>query len=608
MKWNFTRRDFLATSAKGVGIAILSNGLVACTVEDDIERYNLVEIDSQFKHGVASGDPTQSAVIIWTRLSPEQENTSSNDVARVAWEVALDESFNQLVTTGETLTDESKDFTVKVDAMGLEANTRYYYRFTARDQVSMTGTTKTLPEGRVEQVKLAVFSCANYPAGHFNVYDLAAQQDDIDAVLHLGDYIYEYSRDGYASNNADALNRQVLPAGELLTLEDYRIRYGQYRSDAKLHGLHRKVPFITVWDDHEVANDTWKDGAENHNKGEGDFEVRKMAALQAYFEWLPIRPWFEGNNLEIYRSFQFGDLLDLHMLDTRVLARDKQLNHADYFFPNNDIIHNGLPERFDEIKFKGDAMNSNRTLLGKPQLSWLQNKLETSSSRWQLLGQQVLMGKLHLSASVVNKHLSFVQFIEINKLVELEARKQANDVTLKRREIAYLKLNQHKLTKENKALIKMPSIPLNLDAWDGYAYEREEILATAKASNSNLVVVAGDTHNAWGSDLKDEQGDAVGVEFATASVSSPGMEYYLQIAEVFQNEVQDAVVGLVESLRYTNLRDRGFMTLTFTEEQVRTDWRYVNTVLSGDYFEDTDKNYSALCHHDERQIIPVLAS
>ena len=296
------------------------------------------------------------------------------------------------------------------------------------------------------------------------------------------------------------------------------------------------------------------------------------------------------------------------MLDTRVLARDKQLNHADYFFPNNDIIHNGLPERFDEIKFKGDAMNSDRTLLGKPQLSWLQNKLETSSSRWQLLGHQVLMGKLQLSASVVNKHLSFVQFIEINKLVELEARKQANDVTLKRREIAYLKLNQHKLTKENKALIKMPSIPLNLDAWDGYAYEREEILATAKASNSNLVVVAGDTHNAWGSDLKDEQGDAVGVEFATASVSSPGMEYYLQIAEVFQNEVQDAVVGLVESLRYTNLRDRGFMTLTFTEEQVRTDWRYVNTVLSGDYFEDTDKNYSALCHHDERQIIPVLAS
>ena len=286
MTRNFSRRDFLALSAKGVGAAVLSYGLMGCSSDNDD---NTVAAD--FLHGVASGDPTQDAVIIWTRVTPQ----TAGDV-RVSWQVSRDGAFSDLVTTGEMVTNAERDYTVKVDAIGLESGSRYFYRFMTGDKTSTVGMTKTLPEGAVDSVKLAVMSCANFPAGYFNVYELAALRDDLDAMLHLGDYIYEYGRGGYASEHAAELGREVLPAGELLSLSDYRTRYGQYRGDASLQKLHAKLPFITVWDDHEVANDTWKDGAENHNQGEGDFDARKQAALQAYFEWLPIRPWARGQS------------------------------------------------------------------------------------------------------------------------------------------------------------------------------------------------------------------------------------------------------------------------------------------------------------------------
>lgn len=304
MKTNYSRRDFLAMSAKGVGAAVVSYGLMGCSSSDDDKQETAPKV--QFLHGIASGDPTPSAVILWTRVTPDTDG----DV-KVGWEIASDANFTQMISNGETTTNADRDYTVKVDAIGLDSGTAYYYRFMSGEQVSSVGMTKTLPEGAVEQVKLAVMSCANFPAGYFNVYELAGQQEGLDAVVHLGDYIYEYGRGGYASEHAAELGREVLPAGELFTLSDYRTRYGQYRSDESLQTLHAKVPFITVWDDHEVANDTWSGGAENHNEGEGDFEARKMGALQAYFEWLPIRPWREGNHEEIYRSFSFGDLVEI---------------------------------------------------------------------------------------------------------------------------------------------------------------------------------------------------------------------------------------------------------------------------------------------------------
>lgn len=567
MTRNFSRRDFLALSAKGVGAAVLSYGLMGCSSDNDD---NTVAAD--FLHGVASGDPTQDAVIIWTRVTPQ----TAGDV-RVSWQVSRDGAFSDLVTTGEMVTNAERDYTVKVDAIGLESGSRYFYRFMTGDKTSTVGMTKTLPEGAVDSVKLAVMSCANFPAGYFNVYELAAQRDDLDAMLHLGDYIYEYGRGGYASEHAAELGREVLPAGELLSLSDYRTRYGQYRGDASLQKLHAKLPFITVWDDHEVANDTWKDGAENHNQGEGDFDARKQAALQAYFEWLPIRPWREGNHEEIYRSFSFGDLLDLHMLDTRVLARDKQLDYGNYLDPATGD--------FNDQQFLADVTDTQRTLLGQTQLLWLQGKLLQSSAKWQLLGQQILMGRMMLPAAIATQQLSIPQFAELAALAQLAARAQAGDPTLTQAELTYLAANQAKLTPEVLALLQLPSIPYNLDAWDGYAYEREVVLATARASGKNLVVIAGDTHNAWANDLKDKDGNMVGVEFATSSVSSPGLEYYLNLPSEQIPATEAAVVGLVDDLKYANLLNRGYMTLTFSSEEVVSEWFYVDSILSKDFTE-----------------------
>ncbi|MGI2213709.1 alkaline phosphatase D family protein [Shewanella oncorhynchi] len=588
MNRTVTRRDFLAMSAKGVGVAVISYGLMGCSDSNDDNS-----VPAQFLHGIASGDPAVDAVILWTRVTPESEG----DV-KVSWQVASDAAFSQLVTTGETVTNASRDYTVKIDARGLRAGQTYFYRFMTGDKTSVVGKTRTLPEGDVSSVKLAVMSCANFPAGYFNVYELAAAQDDLDAVVHLGDYIYEYARGGYASEHAAELGREVLPANELLTLSDYRTRHGQYHTDASLQKLHAKVPFITVWDDHEVANDTWRDSAENHNEGEGDFAVRKEAALQAYFEWLPIRPWREGNHEEIYRSFSYGNLVDLHMLDTRVLARDKQLDYADYMDPTTGS--------FAGERFLADVTSTTRTMLGLTQLLWLQGTLLQSTGKWQVLGQQVLMGKMSLPAAIATQQMSIPQFAMLGALAKLAARAAANDPTLTAQELQYLQANQALLTPEFIALLQLPAIPYNLDAWDGYAYEREVILGTAKSKNLNLVVIAGDTHNAWANELKDVNGDTVGVEFATSSVSSPGLEYYLNLPAEQIPATEAAIVELVPDLKYANLKDRGFMTLTFTADEVRSDWHYVDTILSKDFQVATARGYSAKTKVGEHVITPIV--
>jgi alkaline phosphatase D len=537
-------------------------------------------VSAQFLQGVASGDPATDAVILWTRVTPDIDAEVT-----VSWEVATDSKFTQLVTNGQMTTTKDRDYTVKVDAVGLEAGQQYFYRFKAGDTVSEIGQTRTLPEGSVASVKLAVMSCANFPAGYFNVYEMAAQQDDLDAVVHLGDYLYEYARGEYASEHAVELGREVLPAGELFLLEDYRTRYSQYRSDASLQKLHAKVPFITVWDDHEVANDTWKDGAENHNDGEGDFDLRKQAALQAYFEWLPIRPWSEGNHEEIYRSFNFGNLVDLHMLDTRVLARDKQLEYSQYI--------DATTGAFNSATFLTDVTDTNRTLLGQTQLLWLQQTLLQSTAKWQVLGQQVLMAKMLMPAAIATQQMSIPQFAELAGIAQLAGRAQASDPTLTAEELAYLQANQARLTPEVMALLQLPAIPYNLDAWDGYAYEREVILATAKSLNHNLVVIAGDTHNAWASELTDSGGDVVGIEFATSSVSSPGLEYYLGLSDAEMPSTEAAIVSLIADLKYANLKDRGYLLLSFTQDEVRSDWQYVDTILDKTFARLEARGFSA---------------
>ncbi len=555
------RRDFLRTLAAGT-VAAGSAGLMAGCEAGACD----------FLHGVASGDPQNDRVMLWTRVTPDaamlemidtmeraarngdDESAELLKQARrvpVQWEVARDEDFRHIIARGVARALAERDYTVKVDATGLRAATHYWYRFRCLGALSSAGRTRTLPRGHVEQVRLAVFSCSNYPAGYFNVYGAAAQLEDVDAALHLGDYIYEYDKAGYASAQAAALGRVVDPVSELITLDDYRRRYAQYRTDADLQAVHAALPFIAVWDDHEVANDAWRDGAENHQSAtEGTWAARRAAAIQAYHEWMPTRLPDPKRPERIYRSFDFGNLVSLHMLDTRVIGRDQQMDLSNYVGATG----------FDGARFAADLANPTRQLLGLEQSSWLNNQLARSNARWQVLGQQVLMGRMNVPAPLLLGQIS------VSGYAVLVAKAQSNPAAL---------------TPAELAILGAPAIPYNLDAWDGYAVAREALLGTARSLDKNLVVLAGDTHNAWASDLADLQGNAVGVEFATPSVSSPGFEgiFPAEDPRVFAGALQQLIGPLV----YTDTSRRGFMVITATSLDVQAQWTYVDTVTSHTY-------------------------
>lgn len=558
-----TRRDFLKASAAGFGTAVISTSLLGCSSDNSEPKPLPYQV--QFLHGVACGDPAADALILWTRVTADAPSVP------IRWQLAEDAAFNNIIRSGNTDTSAASDFTVKIDVRDLSAGTVYYYRFFAGNVVSATGRAKTLPDAGVNSIKLAVFSCSNYPAGYFHVYAKAAEVADLDAVIHLGDYIYEYGTDGYASENAAALGRLSEPATEIISLDDYRQRYAQYRSDPALQQLHATAPFIAVWDDHEITNDTWRDGAENHQADEGDFGERKQAALKAYFEWMPIRPVAPNDELSIYRQFEFGDLVNLMMLDTRVIGRDQQLDYANYI--------DATSGQLDSTAFSSDIMQQGRTLLGSEQLTWLLDKLNQSDARWQLLGQQVLMGRMLLPAAIATQQLSISAYAELATLAQLAARAQAGDASLTAEQLAYLQANQARLTPEVIALLQLPAIPYNLDAWDGYPAEREQILQHVSNLGKKLVVLAGDTHNAWANHIDLADGTPVAVELATASVTSPGLEQYINLPDRDAAvAAETALVQLVSGLQYANVYDRGFMLLNISREQLDCQWLFVDDI------------------------------
>jgi alkaline phosphatase D len=319
------------------------------------------QLSEHFPYGVASGDPLSDRVIIWTKLQPANRQA----LASVSWKVAKDADMRELVQQGEYAAAAANDFTVKVDVEGLAPGTPYYYQFEAAGQRSIIGRTKTAPAGAAEKLRFAVVSCSNYQAGYFNNYGNIGRRDDLDAVIHLGDYIYEYADGRYGDSLLMATGARALkPSTEIVTLEDYRARYALYRRDPDLQLAHQMHPFITVWDDHETANDAYTDGAQNHQAGQGDWMERREAARQAYTEWLPIR----GEAMPLYRKIQYGDLAELIMLDTRLEGRDKQIM---------DITD---PELYDPA----------RSMLGQEQKAWLFDALENSPAQWKILGNQVM--------------------------------------------------------------------------------------------------------------------------------------------------------------------------------------------------------------------------
>jgi len=522
-----------------------------------------------FEHGVASGDPLQDRVILWTRVTPRRADASGE--VEVRWQLAADPGMRQVVASGSTSTSERRDFTVKVDAAGLLPGHVYYYQFAADAVKSAIGRTRTLPRPDVRQVRLAVFSCSNYPSGYFNVYADAARQDNIDAALHIGDYIYEYESDGYACDRAEELGRLSEPRELLLRLEDYRRRYAQYRSDADLQAVHAAMPFIAVWDDHEFADDTWRDGAAEHKSTEyGPFSLRKTAAMTAYHEWMPIRVPDSATPEKIYRSFDFGSVLSLHMLDTRLVGRDQQLVMSSYYDEH---------KRFDAAKYRQDVCSPRRQMMGQEQMAWLEGQVAQSQARWQMLGQQVLMARMEYPRAVALGQCSSTNFTAL----KARAAKDPSCVNAKERD-----------------WLDGATLPCYLDSWDGYQHDRELVFAIMQRHRKNMVVLAGDTHNAWASDLHDAQGQQVGVEFATASVSSPGME--CAYPERDPEDVASMMVDLIEPLYYAQTSKRGYMIVTASHEQVRCDWRFVDTVFKREFTAATERSLRTLPGPGNRRI------
>lgn len=335
-------------------------GLTSYAQSDIASRSDVDPDLAPFYHGVASGDPLSDRVIIWTRYTPDD----TDEPVTINWEMATDTGFSNVVQTGNMVTDMSRDWTVKVDVTGLDANVWYYYRFESEGVYSIVGRTRTAPTGMVDSLRFAVTSCSDYVDGYFNAYKRIVERNDVDAVIHLGDYIYENGSEG-------TIGRPHEPLERITELDDYRQRYSQYRLDPDLRCIHQMYPFINVWDDHELANNAWMGGAEAHDEpADGVWEDRKHFATRAYHEWIPFRAPNPNDSVQIYRTLQWGDLVDLFMADTRIIGRDEQDASA-----------------IDDV---------DRHILGEAQLGWLVSEMANSSAQWKVLGQQVMMAALEI--------------------------------------------------------------------------------------------------------------------------------------------------------------------------------------------------------------------
>ena len=473
-----------------------------------------------FQHGVASGDPLADRVVLWTRASP----IGTRSATVVDYVVATDPALSVVVAKGSTKTNVLRDFTVKVDVAGLQPNTTYYYRFTADGAQSPTGRTKTLPVGTARQLRMAVVSCSNFAYGYFNVYQRIAERADLDMVVHLGDYICEYATGQYGTA------RPCEPANEIVTLADYRARHAQYKRDESSQAMHRQYPLIAIWDDHETANNSWVDGAENHMpETEGAWAARVAAALQAYHEWMPVRVVDPAMPRRNQRRYAFGNLVDLIMLEERLGGRSEQLgtnigNASGYFTQT------------------GAYADPTRQLLGADEAAWLSAKLRSSTAKWKFLGQGVMFAQLKVVAA---------------------PNAAGGDVFL------------------------------NSDQWDGYQPARDRVYSVIKGGVGqppvgNVVVLTGDIHSSWAADLTPDPnnpntstgGDdpvtgegSLAVEFVGTSVSSPGV-----------NDPSGAVANSLKPanphFKYINLNQRGYMLIDADPSRCVCEWWHIDTVAS----------------------------
>ncbi len=371
--------------------------LSAAAQINDAARVTLSPAYKPFYHGVASGDPLADKIMLWTRCTPDTGISGSLDVY---WQIATDTNFSNIVNYGFAKALPENDYTVKVDACGLQPNTWYYYVFQHNGQNSITGRTRTAPleTSQNDSARFAVVSCADFKNGYFNAYQNIADRNDVDAVIHLGDYIYEYANSGGNSG------RTVEPVNEIITQSDYRLRHSNQKLDYQLKRCHQMYPFICVWDDHETANNSWRDGAENHQANEGPWSARKWNGVNAYYEWIPIRRPDLADSFRIYRNFKWGKLANLVMLDSRLYDRDEVDGGK-----RNDSTHH---------------------LLGPVQQNWMLQQLSDTTSQWKIIGNQVMFAPLTVFGAPVNNDQWDGYAFQRNKVQNHILNNNINDVVI----------------------------------------------------------------------------------------------------------------------------------------------------------------------------------
>lgn len=495
----------------------------------------------RFLHGVASGDPRADSVLLWTRVSADEADAPVD----VSWELDTDPAFAN-PKRGTTQARPARDHCVKVVVDGLQPGTAYHYRFTTADAQSTVGRTKTLPADGVRSVRFAVVSCSNWEHGYFNVYDLVtrhAKERSYDAMIHLGDYYYEYGARVYnAPNTPD--ERVHEPANEIITLADYRARHAQYRSDPNLQSATAAMPLIALWDDHETANDSWRNGAQNHDASEGNWARRTEAALQAYWDWMPVRDIADRESF--WREYRFGDLLSLVAVETRLTARAEPLVVEEFL---DDIVA-------DADGFKSDVLGDPaREMLGDTQRDYIVDTFARSKDdgvAWRMMANQVILGRIMTP--------DFGPYINQQAVEAIE--KDWPGIH------DFLTLSQY----------NMPMYP---DSWDGYPAARERFYAALDAAGVNdLLVVTGDAHEFWANRLSTDAGTPMGAEFVTSSVSSKTLVSYLGDATADHNLL---LTKENADVRYYNATPNGYVELEIGARRAEVTMWAVNSVRDRDY-------------------------
>lgn len=512
------RRQLIATSAFGLGGLMLPGGALFA---------QMLSAARGFTHNVASGEPASDSVLLWTRF------VGGGDSAHVRVEVSETPDFARIVSGGEMITGPWRDWTTKITVDGLSPGRIYYYRFVGQDSSrSPVGRTRTLPVGHVRHFGIGVFSCANLPAGEFNAYGHAAARDDIDVMLHLGDYLYENRRVGNTLAASPRWDR-IQPQTKLLSLADYRLRYASYRMEPALQALHNRHAMILSMDDHELADDAWEGGAVDHLLEDGDWTMRKLAAAQAYREWLPVDDM-------PYKSYDIGTLATLFRTDTRLLARSK--------YPSSATLLASPDAPAALAAFKAGAWRDPAaTMMGTTQESWLAHGLWASTAarkRWQVVGVGTIVGETFMPA-------------EAASWLSPDASASAK-----------------RYVPAGVALANA-GLSFNFDNWGGYPAARARLLGAAQRADANLVVLSGDSHNAWAYELRN--GDArVGVEFAGHAVCSNGFEVPTKGTD--PNVIAAAMLRASPELKWCDTSKRGYMVLGLTDAMATNEWIFMETV------------------------------